>query len=131
MGRCSHEDIGLDNGGVLTWNPIATARRIADRVTKAFRGDLPPDPPPPTFSETIQSAKKADELRNREHQAWGDLQAKVRLLSEAVSLGRLDQETDPEWQQYRLRVHELEEAKQMAGSGPWLWQKHRAPCRTD
>ncbi len=34
--------------------------------------------------------------------------------------------SDPEWQDYRERVHETHEARQLAGAGPWLPQADRA-----
>jgi hypothetical protein len=48
----------------------------------------------------------------------------LRTLGSALDLNKLLNYN--EWQQYRESCHELEEARQMAGAGPWLTQRARA-----
>ena len=108
------------------WPSIEAARRrmaaTARKFVKAIRAD--PEPAPPiTLTQALRDAKRADEIRNAAYEVQLATEAKIIRLADALE-DRLSSE-DIIRQRYVERVHDLVEARQMAGSGPWLVAESR------
>lgn len=108
----------------MTWKPLTAARHLGQRIASTFHGDLPTPIPPPDMATVIREAKQADIERNAARQELADMRAKIAYLTDVASAGNPQQ--DPARQSYVLRAHELQEARQMVGAGPWLHSGARA-----
>lgn len=93
------------------------AQLLLSRAAKLFRRK-PPEPPPAKQLSKAMSAGVAESRRVRDYDGALRLaMSELEKFQGVQSLERLD---------YRVRVHELVEARQMAGAGPWLVAESRA-----
>lgn len=81
------------------------------------------EPPQITLSETILAARRADHERARARAEIADMRALVSKMADSIT--DRDYVEDQQRADYIRRAHELVEAKQMAGSGPWLVAESR------
>lgn len=87
----------------------ATLRTLARRTIASIKTAWKPKPAPPAEPTVPRSALTA--------------------IAAGLDLNKLIHHE--EWQQYRERAHELAEARQMAGAGPWLSHEARSIMAKD
>lgn len=101
----------------IRWNPLPYARRAISALRK------PPAPPPINLSAVLKAAREADTQRAIELSELGQMRVMLSRLSERLE--DVTSSQDYARQQYVERATELVEARQMAGSGPWLVAESR------
>lgn len=95
---------------------------MRDRIRRLFAGLLPAAPDP-SVSAAIADATRTQTEQHRRAQAEAELRARLQALEDdAVVFKDADNQ---QRQAYVLRCHELAEARQMAGAGPWLVHESR------